>query len=188
VYLDVAPKEERSVKDVTNAGPPPPARNFSRIEPPPHHPERAPDREESKPREWDPRGAESPSSDLAEIKRGDPRAATAVHHPLVARAAKEDGQQHRRASPVARIRAALTRRGHRQCRSAPPEKQPRDPCRHRPLQVAPAFRWSPLAAARGRRVSVARVFIAARVALERSNAGAERSVSTLDKCNYRTKI
>lgn len=56
--------------------------------------------------------------------RGDPRAATAVHHPHAARATQEDGQQHRRAPPAARIRAALTRRGRRpSCRSAPPESR-----------------------------------------------------------------
>ena len=46
MYLDVAPKEGNGVIDVANAGPPPPARDFSRTEPPPHHPYRAPDPEE----------------------------------------------------------------------------------------------------------------------------------------------
>jgi hypothetical protein len=40
MYLDVAPKEESGVKDVADAGPPPPAGDFSRTEPPPHHPEK----------------------------------------------------------------------------------------------------------------------------------------------------
>jgi hypothetical protein len=70
MYLDVAPKEESGVKDVADAGPSPPAGDFSRTEPPPHHPERAPDPGESEPREWDPCVAEAPSSDLAEVKPG----------------------------------------------------------------------------------------------------------------------
>jgi hypothetical protein len=127
MYLDVAPKEERCVIDVANAGPPPPAGDFSQTEPLPHHPERDADPEVSKTSEWDPRGAETPSSDLVEVKRGDPRDATAVHHPLAACATKEDGQLHQRAPTAARTRAALIRQCRRPgCRSAPPEKQSRE--------------------------------------------------------------
>jgi hypothetical protein len=69
MHLDVAPKEENSVRDVAYVEPPPLARDFSRTEAPPHHPETTLDPKESKPKGWDLRSVESSSSDLVEVNR-----------------------------------------------------------------------------------------------------------------------
>jgi hypothetical protein len=108
MYLDVAPKEEIGVQNISTAGPPPPARDFPA---PPR--ERAPGLEESKPRGWDQRGVESSSSDLAKVNRVTPHN---NHRPPSPRRPhdQDGGQHHRQTSTTARTNAARSAiQGHR---------------------------------------------------------------------------
>jgi hypothetical protein len=138
VYLDIAPKRENGVRDVANVGPPPPARDFSRTEPQPHHPEMAPDLKKTKPEGWDLRGVESPSSDWWRLTGWPPRSSN--HRPPSPRRPRDQ-----RGRPTTPASVSCRQEPRRPYQTRPPprtpkpsarEAEPRQPRRRRPWHRA----------------------------------------------------